>query len=267
MRARRDELVAPTLGELTLERLGGLRRDVQLAGDRVGELAPAGTEHADEARDAAFVHGDRSDAATEGHDAFAARRVAAVRVGVRQGTDQCERKEVDGGDAEAGGLDRGDEARGRRFVRGDEQHLHQGFAVFARRVPEDGEVEHGFVHRDRDEVGGLVLQCTGELVTRHRRHLDLPNDRTGARETEAHRRLLEVDLRAETRDRVDERTVVDDLALAHRVGRQCDLSEAFEARRIPWRDLGKRDRVGPDVKADQAAGHCPPPGTVVCASR
>ena len=178
-----------------------------------------------------------------------------------------ERQEVDGGNAEPGGLDCGDEARGRRFVRGHEQHLHERFAVFTGRVPEDGEVEHRFVHRDRDEVGGLVLQRAGELITRHGRHLDLPHHRTGAREAEAHRRLLDVDFRTQTRDGVDERAVVDDLTLAHRVGRQRDLSEALEARRISWRDLGKRDRVGPDVKADQAAGHCPPPGTVVCASR
>ena len=39
---------------------------------------------------------------------------------------------------------------------------------------------------------------------------------------------------------------------------QRDLSEAFEARRVPWRDLGDRDRVGPDVEADQAAGHASP---------
>ena len=69
-----------------------------------------------------------------------------------------------------------DEARRRRLVRGDEQHLHHGFAVVVRALPEDGEVEHGLVERDRDEVAGLEL----ERARRGRRD-SWPASRPGAR--------------------------------------------------------------------------------------
>ena len=125
--------------------------------------------------------------------------------------------------------------------------------------PEDGEVEHRVVERDRDQLGGLELQRAPELVTRHRRHLDLTHDDTRARETEAHGDLLQSDFGAQARDRVGHCGVVGDFAFAHDLAAQRDLPEQVEARRFTRTHLGHGHRIGADVESDQAAGHASPP--------
>jgi hypothetical protein len=124
-----------------------------LGGDRISELAASRTEHA-RTVDAAFVDRDCGDAPTERDNAFAPWRLA-VRAGLRrsQRADEGQRYEVDCGDGEAGLLYGSDQARGGRLVGRDEEDLHHRFAVFAGDVAENREVENGFVHRDRDEVG------------------------------------------------------------------------------------------------------------------
>src|SRR5262249_22503260 len=125
---------------------------------------------------------------------------------------------------------------------------------------ENREVEYRVLERDRDQVRGLELQRARELGARHHRHLDLTNDDTRARDTDAYRDLsFESDLGTQTPDCLADFGALADLALAHRFARQCELSEQAEARRCARRDLSDRDGVRADVEANQAAGHASPP--------
>ena len=194
-----DQLVVALVrrAELALQRLGGLGRQVELRRDRVGELAATGAEHAHEARDADLVHRDRGDAAAERHDAFGAggsRRAStppAAPVDRRrprtderelapggERADERERDEVDRRDLQAAGLDRGDEAQHRRFLHRGEQHAACVGSPPSpgARGPEDREVEHRVVERDRDELGR-----PGTATRSRARRASSPASRSGGR--------------------------------------------------------------------------------------
>ena len=117
-----------------------------------------------------------------------------------------------------------------------------------------------------NELLRLEAQRARELLAGHHRHLDLADDQPRARDSDPHSRPAQAELGAQPRDRVGDRVGVDDLAFAHDVAREGDLSERDQPRRRTRDDLGDGDRAGPDVETDHAAGHESPPRTV-CDSR
>src|SRR5204862_1230282 len=194
----RHELVVTGAAQLTLQRLRGLRREVEIERDRVGQFASAGTEHAHETGHAALVYGDRGNATTERDDALgtdctaserdaggiAAERVAGhagadereIRNRTGEGPDEREGHEVDRGHLETAGFDSLNQPEHGCLLHGREQDVHALLAAVTRaRGPEDREVEHGVVERNRNELRGLELERAAELVARHERHLDLTN--------------------------------------------------------------------------------------------
>jgi hypothetical protein len=79
--------------------------------------------------------------------------------------------------------------------------------------------------------------------------------RISTRHSDAHVAFAEAQLLPEPLDRFGYRGSVDDLALAHRVGRERDLAERGDDRGLARLELDHAHGVGPDVEADQAAGH------------
>ena len=152
----------------------------------------------------------------------AQRRRAPTGTGAGERAGQRERDEVDRADLEAAGLDRGDEPAHRRFVRGDEQHLHRRLAAVARarRVPRIAKSSTASSIGIGMRSPAWNCNALVELVARHHRHLDLAHDDARAGDADAHRHLLQADLGAQPRDRVGDRGFVGDLALAHRVARR-----------------------------------------------
>ena len=248
---------------LALQRLGLVGGEREVACDRVGEQATAATENADEAREAALVHHDHRDATTDADDRF--RAVALFGDALADRADERERNEVHRGNGEARRADRLDDPAHCVLVCRCEQHSRhrlRGRAVGCRRAFGEGlellEVEDGVVERDRDQLLRLEAEGAGEVVLGHRGQVDRPDQHPRAGDADPHVALAEAQLLEEPLDRGRDRGAIDDLALAHRVERERNLTEAGDPRRRSRLDLCDPDRIGPDIETDQAAGHCPP---------
>ena len=117
------------------------------------------------------------------------------------------------------------------------------------------EVEHRVVERDRDELGGLEADGAGQVGIGHVGHVDRADDDARPGDADPHLPLLEAELAPQPLDRRGDLGGVEDLALAHRVERQGDLSEGAQDHLVADFDVGHSDRVGADVETDDAPGH------------
>ena len=163
--------------------------------------------------------------------------------------------------------DRGDEAGDHLAVRRREQHpLHLrgwravGAGLPDREVLQHLEVHHRFLERDRDQLLGLEAQRAGHVLLGHDREIDGAHEHAGARDTDPDLGpfLRLSSFQSRWIAAVTE-AAVDDLAVAHRLGRERDLAEGRDARQVSGGfELDDANRVRPDVESDQAAGHVPP---------
>ncbi len=248
-RARIDERDPAPLGDLDGHRL-------QAAADDAGEAAQGalGDRHVGEPADVQVQHALGGDGRPVRRDALGGngRRAAGV-----EGADQRERGEVDALGAQAGVAHGAQQPLDHLALSGDDDHALAragGRVEDAERV----EVQHGAGERHRHLVLGLGADRGGErLLVVDGRQLQRAQDRALVGETDPHA-PTQPGLAEELVQRLPERPLVEDLALAHGVGRQRRAGRALDDDpavdvRLHGRDVARLDVQADDVGAAAAA--------------